>query len=155
MDNKEFGVFISHGGYSSVWKDLARFIEKEIGVDTFELSEQSNKGRAVIEKLERTICEDCDYAIIVMTAEDVMMDNTKRARQNVVHEIGFCQGVLGREHVLLLKQKGIELFSNIHGLVYEEFEGNNIASVYHKVRKHLEEALEAWEDDDYEYGVCD
>jgi predicted nucleotide-binding protein len=155
MDDSEFGVFISHGGKSTLWKDLARFIEKELEMNTFELSEQSNHGKSVIEKLEKTICEDCDYAIILMTAEDTMNDGTKRTRQNVIHEIGFCQGVLGRKHVLLLKQKGIELFSNIHGLVYEEFDGENITSVFHKVRKHLEEAFEAWDDDDYEYGVCD
>jgi predicted nucleotide-binding protein len=155
MDTNEFGVFISHGGKSTLWKDLARFIEKELEIETYELSEQSNHGKAVIEKLEKTICEDCDYAIIILTAEDVMQNGELRARQNVIHEIGFCQGVLGRKHVLLLKQKGVEIFSNISGLVYEEFVGENISSVFHKVQKHLEQAFEDWEDDDYEYGICD
>lgn len=154
MDDN-FGVFISHGGKSKVWQELARYIEKKLDIETYELSEQINKGRAVIEKLEDILCEKCDYAIVILTAEDELNDGTLRARQNVIHELGLCHGVLGREHILILRQKGVDIFSNISGLVYEEFEGDNIKSVFHKVIEHLEEALENWEDGDYEYGICE
>ena len=133
---EEITIFISHGG-SHLWKDVARFIEKELDCDTVVLQERPNKGRTVIEKLEEET-EDCDFAIIVMTAEDEQHDGSLRARQNVIHEIGFCQGVFGRDRVLVLKQKGVEGFANISGIVYEEFIGDNVKSTFHKVRQEIE-----------------
>jgi|GEM_PF-1904188 len=136
-EKQEIKVFLSHGG-SHLWKDVARFITKEFGFGTISLQEQKNAGRTIIEKLEQET-KDCDFAIIVMTAEDEQSDGNKRARQNVIHEIGFCQGVFGRRNVLVLKQAGVEGFTNISGLVYEEFTENNIKSTFEKIRQELSE----------------
>lgn len=144
---EEIVVFISHGG-SHLWKDVARFIERELSLETVVLQERPNKGRTVITKLQEEASE-CDFAIIVMTAEDAQEDGTLRARQNVIHEIGFCQGLFGMENVLILKQKGVEGFSNISGIVYEEFAGDNIKSTFEKIRQEIEELEEElFEEDD-------
>jgi predicted nucleotide-binding protein len=139
MDN-ELLIFLSHGR-SDLWKDVERFINKKLEYDTVVLKEQTSRGRTIIEKLEQET-EDCDYAIIIMTAEDEQKDGEVRARQNVIHEIGFCQGALGRENVLVLKQKGVEAFTNIAGIVYEEFEGDNIKSTFERIRQELEDLEE-------------
>lgn len=115
---------------------MARFIEKELSIGTISLQERPNKGRTVIEKLEEET-KECNFSIIVMTAEDEQKDGEVRARQNVIHEIGFCQGVFGRENVLVLKQKGAEGFTNISGIVYEEFIGDNIKSTFEKIRQEI------------------
>ncbi|MCP4153354.1 MAG: nucleotide-binding protein [bacterium] len=60
--------------------------------------------------------ENCDIAVIVMSAEDETSQGTLRARQNVIHEIGLFQGKYGFEKVFIFKQSGIEGFSNITGL---------------------------------------
>ena len=44
-----------------------------------------------------------------------------RARQNVVHEIGFFQGKYGRSRVVLLAEQGVEIFTNISGIVRIDF----------------------------------
>ena len=41
-----------------------------------------------------------------------------RARQNVVFEMGFFFGALGRERVAVLYEEGVELPSDVDGLVY-------------------------------------
>jgi len=133
-------IFISHG-QSHLWKDVARYIDKELEYETLILQEQPNKGRTIIEKLEDEL-EDCDFAIIIMTAEDEQADGKMRTRQNIVHEIGFCQGHLGRENVLVLKQRGVEGFTNISGIVYEEFVGDNIKSAFQKIEQELDEMYE-------------
>ena len=46
-------------------------------------------------------------------------DNT-RARQNVVLETGYFMGKLGRDHVVLLADKGIEIPSDLSGIVYTD-----------------------------------
>ena len=42
----------------------------------------------------------------------------RRARQNVIFELGFSVGRLGREHVCALYEDGVELPSDIHGVEY-------------------------------------
>ena len=102
--DEEFTVFITHGRSDS-WKDVARFIEKRIEAKTVELSEAPNRGRTIIQKLDEE-SDDCHFAVIIQTAEDEMSDGNIRARQNVVHEIGFFQGKFGLTNVLFLKENG-------------------------------------------------
>ena len=142
-DYEAITIFLSHGR-STLWKDVARFVERELDFEVVVLQEQTNQGRTIIEKLEE-VTEDCHFAIIIMTAEDEQADGNVRARQNIVHEIGFCQGTFGRQNVLVLRQNGIEDFSNLSGIVYESFEGDNIKSTFEKIRQELEEFEADWE----------
>ena len=77
------------------------------------------------------------FAIIVMTAEDETSNGELRARQNVIHEIGFFQGKLGFEKVAILKQKQVESFTNIDGLQYIEFDENHIKQTFYELQKML------------------
>lgn len=43
-----------------------------------------------------------------------------RARQNVVFEAGYFIGKLGRENVVLLANKEIEMPSDLYGVVYTD-----------------------------------
>ena len=47
-----------------------------------------------------------------------------RARQNVILELGFFMGFLGRRRVCCLYKEGVELPSNILGIVYKKFKEN-------------------------------
>lgn len=145
---EELVIFISHG-HSDLWKDVERFINKKLECETVILKEQTNRGRTIIEKLEDETV-DCHYAIIIMTADDEQKDGAVRARQNVIHEIGFCQGAFGRENVLVLKQKEVEAFTNISGIVYEEFEGVNIKSTFERIRQELEDLDERIQEGEYD-----
>jgi len=60
-----------------------------------------------------------------------------RARQNVIHEIGFFQGKYGRKNVVLLCEEGVELFSNISGIVYIQFDRNHFPEVFEQLRNEL------------------
>jgi len=137
-ESQVFSVFISHGS-SRLRNRIKRFIEEELSFATEVLVDRF-KGTMIFDKLENDSW-DCDCAVIIMTPDDPQPGGKRfRARQNVVHEIGYLQGMFrDRELVVVLKEETVEWFSNINGLECIEFSGNRIATVYSKLRQALEE----------------
>jgi predicted nucleotide-binding protein len=118
------GVFIVHGRDEAVRESVARVLEKA-GRQVVILHEQANRGRTLIEKFEQHAAE-AGFAIILLTGDDVgglsETDLHSRARQNVVFEMGFFYGLLGRDRVAVLFEPGVEKPSDIDGLVYIELD---------------------------------
>lgn len=118
------GIFIVHGRDEAMRESVARTLEKA-GRQVVILHEQANKGRTLIEKFEQHAAET-GFAVILLTGDDVGgpsdTELQPRARQNVVFEIGFFYGLLGRDHVAVLYQHGVEKPSDIDGLVYIELD---------------------------------
>ena len=96
----------------------------------------ANNGLTIVEKLERA-SNYCNAAIILLTKDDETKDGGMRARQNVIHEIGFFQGKLGRKNVILLCEEGVEIFSNISGIVRISFSLNHFEETYEDLRREL------------------
>lgn len=113
-------VFIVHGHNGELRERVARIIERQ-GLTAVVLNEQSNQGKTIIEKLE--IEGDAAGAVCLFTADDegraqAEQSEKPRARQNVVFEAGYFIGRLGRENVAILVDKGIEIPSDLQGVVY-------------------------------------
>ena len=113
-------VFIVHGHDGELKESVARIIEKQ-GIEAIILSEKANQGRTIIEKFEGY--SDVGGAICLFTADDVGYDKSEtegnpRARQNVVFETGYFMGKLGRDHVVILADSGVEMPSDLSGVVY-------------------------------------
>lgn len=112
-------VFISHGRAED-WRAVQAYIEKDIGLLTMELAQEPSGGATVIEKLESGAGR-CDSAVIVMTGDDADSEGQARARENVLHEIGYFHGRYGRSRVILLHEVGVSVPSNLSGIVYVGF----------------------------------
>ena len=100
-------VFIVHGHNNDILQSVARTVEK-LGLKPVILHEQANAGRTIIEKFEGS--SDVGFAVILLTDDDegktkTEIDLKKRARQNVVLELGYFIAKLGRSHVLPNIQK--------------------------------------------------
>jgi predicted nucleotide-binding protein len=113
-------VFIVHGHDDRVKLDTARTIEK-LGLNPIILSEQPNQGQTIIEKFE--LHSNVGFAVILLTADDLGKVKTDdedkyRARQNVIIEMGYFIGKLGRSKVFPLYEEGVELPSDLHGVLY-------------------------------------
>ncbi len=112
-------VFIVHGRDNELKESVARFVEK-MGLEAIILHEQANAGRTIIEKFENAA--DVGFAIVLLTPDDVGgLTNSElqpRARQNVVFELGYFIGNLGRNHVAALIKDNVEIPSDISGVVY-------------------------------------
>lgn len=118
QDNKK--VFIVHGHDAGLREDVARLITV-LGLEPIVLHEKANQGQTLVEKFLRH--SDVGFALVVMTADDLGKAKTEdaarpRARQNVVFEWGYFVGKLGRERVCALYEQGIDLPSDLHGIVY-------------------------------------
>lgn len=135
-NTRENCIFIGHGR-SKLWKEVALFLRDELNLSCVNYFEKDSQTGRFIGDALRDFQNETTFAIIVMTAEDETKDNKMRTRQNVVHETGFFQGKLGFEKVAILKQDGVETFSNIDGLQYIPFSGNNINQTFTELQKML------------------
>lgn len=114
-------VFIVHGRDNEAKETIARFLEN-LGLTPVILHEQPNQGRTIIEKFERHA--QVGFAVALLTPDDVgelqdkRNDLKPRARQNVVFELGYFLGRLGRERVCALIKGNVEPPSDYDGVVY-------------------------------------
>ncbi len=113
-------IFIVHGHDERLKVEVARTLEK-LGLIPIILSEQANQGQTVIEKFE--FHADVGFAVILLTGDDfgklkTDTEDKYRARQNVILEMGYFIGKLGRRNVFPLYESGVELPSDLHGILY-------------------------------------
>lgn len=115
-------IFIVHGHDQELRHEASRVIERMTGRDVVVLHEQPNAGRTLLEKFEEHAVA-ASYAVVLLTGDDVGASATggasqPRGRQNVIFELGFFFGKLGRDRVAVLLREGVEQPSDISGLVY-------------------------------------
>lgn len=132
-------VFIGHGRDKS-WLQLRNFIKETLRLPVTAYEEESAAGYEIYEHVKSRVCEAA-IAFLVMTGEDAVIDsedNEKRhPRLNVVHELGICQAMLGKERAITLLEKGCEAPSNIIGINHIPFEKGNIMSASEEIRRVL------------------
>lgn len=128
-------IFIGHGR-NKIWARLQVFLQDELRLQTLSFESESRTGESIVNILSE-ILDNASFAILVMTAEDETGSGRLRARQNVVHESGLFQGRLGFQKVVILKEDTTEEFSNIAGLQYIPFTGDNIEQTFYELQKYL------------------
>lgn len=113
-------VFVVHGRDEAAKKEVAHFIERA-GLEAVILHEQPNEGKTIIEKFEKH-GGAAGFAVIVATPDDVgglsPTELKPRARQNVIGEMFWFAGRLGRDRVCALVKGDIELPSDFAGVGY-------------------------------------
>lgn len=123
-NSSSMNVFIVHGHNEEMKQATARFIEK-IGLTPIILHEQASNGKTIIEKF--TDYSDVDFAIVNVSADDIgysKKDNPEkakyRARQNVIFELGYFIGKLGRNRVIALHEttNNFDILSDYQGVIY-------------------------------------
>jgi predicted nucleotide-binding protein len=121
-------VFIVHGHDGQALEAVARFVER-LGLAAIVLHEKATGGRTIIEKLEHY--SEVGFAVVLLTPDDVGAAKAEknadslqfRARQNVVLELGYFVGRLGRGRVCALYRGPLELPSDYVGVGYVPMDG--------------------------------
>src|ERR1700730_10125831 len=120
-------VFIMHGRNEAKWRELKDIVKSKFRLNPIVLMEEPEVGsETVIEKFER-YAETCSYAIALFTPDDEVTSGGEtylQARPNVIYELGWFCGRLGRSGVMLLLQNGTSLFSDFGGIIRKEFSKN-------------------------------
>lgn len=124
QDRKRW-IFIVHGHDDEMVQASARLVTK-LGFDPIILREQPNQGRTIIEKFEDY--SDVPFAIVLFSPDDEgkSVKETqlhKRPRQNVIFELGFFLGKLGRQNVVVLHKEveDFEILSDFQGILFEPY----------------------------------
>jgi predicted nucleotide-binding protein len=135
-------IFIVHGHDGELKQATARLVA-QLGLEPVILHEQSNRGQTIIEKLS-THAQESGFAIVLLTADDIGGAKgtehsflQKRARQNVIFEMGLFLGLLGRGKVCAVYESGVEIPSDLSGVVYVEYDSGQWR---HNVAKELQSA---------------
>lgn len=115
-------VFLVHGHNDGPLHLTARYLEG-LDLDPIILHEQPNAGRTIIEKF--VDYADVGFAVVLLTPDDrgglvsAMIEEQKpRARQNVILELGYFLGKLGRSRVCALYSEGVEVPSDYSGVLF-------------------------------------
>jgi predicted nucleotide-binding protein len=118
-------IFLVHGHDEAALHEVARFV-KQIDLEPIILREQPDMGRTIIEKFEH-FAGQVGFAIVLLTPDDIagtqgMPDSALRARQNVIFELGYFVGKLGRGRACLLRKGNVEIPSDLAGVIYKELD---------------------------------
>jgi len=131
-------VFIGHG-HSQLWARVKLFLQEDFNLEALTFESETRTSESIVNILEGFL-DESSFAILIMTAEDETSNGQTRARQNVIHEAGLFQGRLGFDRVVILKQNGTEEFSNIAGLQYISFTGDNIEQCFYELQRKLKKS---------------
>lgn len=125
-------IFIVHGRDETAKNELEKILRDKLKLEPIILMDKPNGGSTLIEKFENHTL-NVGYVFVLLTPDDLgcLKDDLEqqngmsekisgilkpRARQNVILELGYFVGSLGRKRVCCI-QKGIEdlLPSDLHG----------------------------------------
>jgi len=140
-------VFVVHGHDVTLKNDIEAFLYR-IHLDPIILHKQPDEGLTIIEKFEKN--SDVMFALILLTPDDLSCSSSveakdvqkaliPRARQNVIFEFGYFVGKLGRKNVCCIYKEGVELPSDVNGLLYQKLSGD-IESIGYNLIKEFQAA---------------
>jgi predicted nucleotide-binding protein len=140
-------AFIVHGHDTTEKLALKNYLQNTLGfAEPIILHEQPGLGRTIIEKLE-SYARETDVAFVLLTPDDIVFagegtnDLKRRARQNVIFELGYFLGVLGRlsGRVVLLYKGSLDLPSDLSGVIYIDIT-NGVEAAGESIRKEVAHA---------------
>ena len=142
MDSLHSFIVHGHDDTSKLW--LKDYLQNTLQLpEPIILHQQPKMGRSVIEKFEE-LSEKVDVAFILLTPDDmgglVEEEQKKRARQNVIFELGFFVGKFGRKsgRVILLYKGNLDMPSDLAGVFYINI-SNGIEAAGEEIRRELNE----------------
>jgi len=141
-------VFIVHGHNDELKLQLKNYLQNVIGLpEPIILHEKPSMGKTIIEKFEEYAFRS-NLAFVLLTPDDRMAVSTdtelvkRQARQNVIFEMGFFIGALGRRtgRVLLLHSGPLDLPSDLSGVIYIDI-SKGIEAAGEEIRRELNYVL--------------
>lgn len=129
-------VFIAHGGQTARLKKLCDFL-RALRVDPVVAEWSASEGCWTEEDVDKRMGDaDCDIVLAEYGGIVDVKTGAKHPRLNVVDELARSREKRPSRTILLL-EKGVDLPSNVKGIVYEHFTKQNMEKAFIKVAKEL------------------
>ena len=126
-------VFVVHGSDEKMKHTIVGTLEK-LGLAPVIMREQPSQGRKIVEKFADYA--DVSFAVVLLSPDDFVYSKEEayakrklRSRQDVIFELGFLLGRLGKDHVFV---------------VYREFESFETAISYEGVQLTAFDERDSW-----------
>lgn len=130
-------IFIVHGHDANALDQLIFLVRNDLKLgEPTVIKDEPESGRVIIEKFEE-YAQRADLVFALLTPDDTT-DTARRARQNVIFEIGYFTAALGRKSgkVILLHHKGTEKPSDMDGLLTIDI-SQGVRKAAPRIRKEL------------------
>ena len=121
-------IFVVHGHDSEMLSAIESFILK-LGLRPVVLRNQPSRGRTIVEKIEDY--SEVSSAVVLLSPDDTAYprgssssDAKFRARQNVIFELGFFIGKLGRHSVIAVHRtdERFEMPTDYEGVIFTPYD---------------------------------
>jgi len=119
-------VFIIHGHDELNTRRLTDLLRNHLQLNPVTIIYKPGMSRPLIEKYEDS-ASFCSFALALVTPDDEIASPSRRyhqARPNVIFELGWFVGRLGKHRVAILLKEGTEIHSDIHGVSRIQFRDN-------------------------------
>jgi CheY-like chemotaxis protein len=126
-------VFVIHGHDDKARLEVENFLRK-VYLKPVVLKDQPIIGGLLLERFEKASATS--FAVVIITPDDQCVlknDGDKlelRARQNVILEMGYFMGKLGRSRVCMLYEEGVVLPSDLHGFTWVKLDREGAWKLY-------------------------
>jgi len=134
-------IFIIHGHDKASRMELVDLLKNKLKVATVVMKERAGMSRTFIEKFEQE-AKPCDAAIAILTPDDLVRvesEEYQQARPNVLYELGWFSGKLGRHRTLMVVKEGTSIPSDLYGIQQIQFR-EEVSEKY----LEIEREIEAW-----------
>jgi hypothetical protein len=136
---REKQVFISGGLKDRKLRNSVLRYLREAGYQPVILRAEPSEGRTLLEKLN-TLIHESEAAIVILDEEERLSPTVQRARQNLLFELGFLMGSLGRERVGVIQSVQQNLPTTLVGselFIYDPQKPSQISRPLINWLKHL------------------
>jgi predicted nucleotide-binding protein len=134
-------VFIIHGHDELNTRRLTQLLQNHFHLNPIAMLSKPGMSRPLIEKFEEE-AQNCSFAFGLFTPDDEIMNAAsryKQARPNVIYEVGWFIGRLGKERVTLLLKQGANIHSDLDGVSRIPF-SDNVEDKFLDIQKELKAA---------------
>lgn len=136
-------VFIIHGSDREAALDLQKVLGRECReIEAVMFEDRVNRSLTIIENLEMMIGEAA-FGLAIFTPDDFVEkgegESYSQMRPNVVLELGWFYGHLGRRRAAVIRRKGTKVPSDLEGIYRIEY-GERITDTLAEVREALRAA---------------
>ena len=133
-------VFVVHGHDELNMRRLKEMISERWGLHPIVMMPLAGRGRTLIEKFEQE-AQPASFAFVLMTPDDTVVNSgaagaAAQARPNVIFELGWFYGRLGRDKVCIVFKKGTSIHSDLNGIERVEFQ-DSVEEVAAKLEQEL------------------
>jgi predicted nucleotide-binding protein len=134
-------VFIIHGHDELNTRRLSQLLHTNFGLNPIAMLAKPGMSRPLTDKFEDE-ARTCSFAFALFTPDDEVVkpkESYNQARPNVIYEVGWFIGRLGRERVTLILKAGTKIHSDLDGVSQIRF-GENVEDKFLEIQNELKAA---------------